>query len=134
VVFIVFGVLLFIWFRRRHQRQPNVAATTVTTTVPFSANDEVKNLLEMQEMSGWKINAQDLLIETEIGRGSYGVVYRGYWRGGAAAIKTFDKDQIGRWTRGEVDTLLREISLMKGLRPHGKNKRESKKRKRKRRN
>jgi len=57
-----------------------------------------------------------LEFENEIGRGAYGVVFRGRWRGGIVAIKQLSFK--GVLTQKELQDFRSEAALMKKLRPH----------------
>lgn len=49
----------------------------------------VKQLsVEDSEMGGWNIKEADLMLQEEIGKGAFGVVRKGLWRGAAVAVKT----------------------------------------------
>ncbi|KAL6073324.1 Tyrosine-protein kinase [Balamuthia mandrillaris] len=62
----------------------------------------------------WEISFEDLEFEKEIGRGAFGVVWRGTWRDSEVAIKRLNI------TRSEqIEAFKAEAELMKRLRPHG---------------
>ena len=41
----------------------------------------------------WQIDSKDLIIKEEIGRGSFGVVFKGRWRNIDVAIKKFKQNK-----------------------------------------
>lgn len=51
--------------------------------IPISAKTESAHSVEYNSMEGsnWNISSNDLIFEKEIGRGAYGVVFKGQWRG-----------------------------------------------------
>ncbi|KAL6045682.1 Tyrosine-protein kinase abl1 [Balamuthia mandrillaris] len=61
----------------------------------------------------WEISFEDLDFEEEIGRGAFGVVWRGTWRDSQVAIKQLNITQAK-----EIDAFKAEAELMKRLRPH----------------
>jgi len=63
----------------------------------------------------WEIDFNELVIEKEIGRGSYGVVLKGMWRSVPVAAKKMLTESM---TEQNIVDFLTEISLMKSLRPH----------------
>jgi serine/threonine protein kinase len=90
---------------------------------PLKRNVDVSEMVaralaDSQEMQKWRIEPSELLIDKEIGRGSYGVVFSGYWRGGLAAVKKIER--TSGLDKEAIDALMNEIRFMKNLRPHGK--------------
>jgi len=72
------------------------------------------NSVVTTSVSVWDISFNDLTLETEIGSGQYGVVFKGRWRDAVCAIKKLINDlspeQLAEF-RGEAE-------LMSKLRPH----------------
>jgi len=64
----------------------------------------------------WEIKMSDLLIEKEIGRGAYGIVFKARWREEAVAVKKIIGD--ADISDELVKAFTAEIKLMKNLRPH----------------
>ncbi|KAL6078323.1 Tyrosine kinase receptor Cad96Ca, variant 3 [Balamuthia mandrillaris] len=62
----------------------------------------------------WNIQFSELTLGEEIGRGGFGVVMKGKWRGTAVAIK-----QILAKHNNELEQLKSEMEIMQNLRPHG---------------
>ncbi|KAL6068492.1 Tyrosine-protein kinase abl1 [Balamuthia mandrillaris] len=62
----------------------------------------------------WNIQFSELTFGEEIGRGGFGVVRKGKWRGTAVAIK-----QILAKHNDELEQMRSEMEIMKNLRPHG---------------
>jgi len=65
----------------------------------------------------WEIDRKELSILRELNRGSYGVIYKGYWRGSLVAIK---KLHITQATKNEAALVefKEEVSKLSKLRPH----------------
>jgi len=63
------------------------------------------------------INFVELKFAQEVGRGAFGVVYKGLWRGGDVAIKRM-LTEANVMKENDVADFLNEAQLMKNLRPH----------------
>jgi len=85
----------------------------MTPMVPFrgSVTPSVRNTIK----SGTEIDFAELEFESEIGRGSYGIVFKGRWRGGSVAIKQL---LLQAMTPKEIDDFKSEAVVMSALRPH----------------
>lgn len=66
-------------------------------------------------LKAWEIDYKEITVGEEVGKGSYGIVYQGRWRGGQVAIKQIREDYLT--TRG-LSEFESEASVMKALRPH----------------
>jgi len=66
--------------------------------------------------SGLDIDYTELSFDAEIGKGAYGVVYKGRWREGVVAIKKLLLPSA--MNEREMEDFRREAALMKNLRPH----------------
>jgi tRNA A-37 threonylcarbamoyl transferase component Bud32 len=64
-----------------------------------------------------EINFDELQMGKEIGRGAFGVVYKGTWRGGVVAIKQLIMPN-GELDEKELDEFKAEAATMQALRPH----------------
>ncbi|KAL6046695.1 Tyrosine-protein kinase abl1 [Balamuthia mandrillaris] len=62
----------------------------------------------------WNIQFSELTFGEEIGRGGFGVVMKGKWRGTPVAIK-----QILAKHNDELEQMRSEMEIMQNLRPHG---------------
>lgn len=62
-----------------------------------------------------EISANDVKREKEIGRGTFGVVYRGEWCGTTVAIKVFKKKTLRYMKRSTNEGILNEIDIHKKL-------------------
>ena len=63
----------------------------------------------------WNIPFDELTMLKELGRGQFGIVYKGKWRLQDCAIKVLPKDRMGE---KELTEFRSEIVLMGSLRPH----------------
>jgi hypothetical protein len=97
------------------------AMSVVSSAAPLS---EPKLLSDLPDESTpaqsrteeWDIPYEDLVLERELGRGAFGVVYKGTWRLQDVAVKQLlgSTDKRGKRYR----ELLAECRLMMSLRPH----------------
>jgi len=62
----------------------------------------------------WEIEFSDLVIEKEIGRGNFGQVSKGRWRGGEVAVKKL----VSTLNSEQLRDFRQEIAIMCSLRPH----------------
>jgi len=69
------------------------------------------------DADSWTIPFKDLKTETEVGRGAFGVVYKGKWQGIQVAIKQFvlDKDEV---SITKIKEFIAEAELMMKLKGH----------------
>jgi len=63
----------------------------------------------------WVIPSKELKFGAELGRGAYGIVYKGEWRREDVAIKKLIMTEL---TDKQLDEFKAEVNLMKKLRPH----------------
>jgi len=80
---------------------------------PSGSKEPYPNALQMES---YEIDYSELEFEQEIGRGAYGVVFKGTWRGGVVAIKQLNL--MGTLTQKELNDFRVEAGVMKSLRPH----------------
>eukprot|EP01102_Stenamoeba_stenopodia_P009474 TRINITY_DN2796_c0_g2_i2.p1 TRINITY_DN2796_c0_g2~~TRINITY_DN2796_c0_g2_i2.p1 ORF type:complete len:572 (-),score=128.79 TRINITY_DN2796_c0_g2_i2:239-1954(-) len=98
------------------QQSPVVAAVAPPVhmhNVPVGNKGIKSNLLKKLEESDSVISFEDLKIEKEIARGSFGIVYRGLFRGTEVAVK---KLLVQNLNSRQFEDFLQEIMLMKKLR------------------
>ena len=86
-------------------RQPRARASSADD----SANKRIKNVQPKELIEDWEIPAKDILLyKKNIGMGSFGTVYRGYWHGPVATktlnVKNPSPEQIHAF-RNEVALL-----------------------------
>ncbi|KAL6079713.1 Mitogen-activated protein kinase kinase kinase 7 [Balamuthia mandrillaris] len=62
----------------------------------------------------WEIPFDEMEFEKEIGKGAFGVVWKGSWRDSEVAIKQLLRLQ----SKSDVEAFQAEVELMKRLRPH----------------
>jgi len=82
------------------------AVPPVTKEVAVVASDE--------KPFAWEIPFTDLVIEKEIGRGNFGQVFKGKWRGGDVAAKKL----VSSLNEEQLNDFRGEIAIMCTLRPH----------------
>lgn len=63
----------------------------------------------------WLIPFEDLTLSKELGRGAFGVVYKGKWRLQDCAIKVVPNEKMGP---KEMEEFKGECALMASIRPH----------------
>eukprot|EP01114_Cavostelium_apophysatum_P020602 TRINITY_DN6952_c0_g1_i2.p1 TRINITY_DN6952_c0_g1~~TRINITY_DN6952_c0_g1_i2.p1 ORF type:complete len:962 (-),score=141.12 TRINITY_DN6952_c0_g1_i2:48-2933(-) len=78
-------------------------------------NNDEKPLKEGIPKESWEIDYDELKIEKEIGRGAYGVVYKGVYRSTPVAVKQLFAEGL---TPEAVSDFKRETQVMKGLKYH----------------
>lgn len=61
------------------------------------------------------IDYTDVVLETELGKGAFGTVYKGEWRSQEVAMKIISSDSI---SAEQTEEFLHEVALMMELRPH----------------
>jgi len=67
-------------------------------------------------LEGFEIDYNELDFEQEIGRGAFGVVFKGRWRGGTVAIKQLILKSM--MSPRDLSDFKSEAAVMKRLRPH----------------
>jgi len=66
----------------------------------------------------WLIEFRELTLQNQIGKGAFGIVYAGKWRGQKVAIKKLRLPEGEQLTATEIENFQKEAAVMKGLRPH----------------
>ncbi|KAL6046061.1 Bone morphogenetic protein receptor type-1B [Balamuthia mandrillaris] len=92
----------------------NVEMELYATPKAFSSASPHQNSFEERGIQ-WEIPFAELKFEEEIGKGQFGVVWRGRWRETRVAIKMFNAIMSSPALR---DNFKAEMDIMKHLRPH----------------
>ncbi len=132
VVLGIGAVLSFFWFRHRQTRRSEPARYEAAAPAELlqrdrvSINDAVsqKNRVSTNDAEFisaraerlHQIDAAELELGTELGRGAFGVVRRGEWRGRTVAVKQIKTSAIG--DSQAVAAFEDEIARMAALQPH----------------
>jgi serine/threonine protein kinase len=74
----------------------------------------------VKKAKSYEIPYDELELQEEIGRGAYGIVYRGMWRDSDVAVKqlVFSHNLPPDLAEKEMETFLAEAAILKNLRPH----------------
>eukprot|EP01114_Cavostelium_apophysatum_P023219 TRINITY_DN8684_c0_g1_i1.p1 TRINITY_DN8684_c0_g1~~TRINITY_DN8684_c0_g1_i1.p1 ORF type:complete len:321 (+),score=68.72 TRINITY_DN8684_c0_g1_i1:133-963(+) len=70
---------------------------------------------DKKSQNKWSIGWDELSIKDELGRGTFGVVFKASWRGGLVAVKKLLTDKL---TPSELAAFTKEVELLSNLRPH----------------
>jgi len=98
-------------------RRPGYENLPFSGTSPTASKDSLpKSVKASMSVESFEIDYSELEFESEIGRGAYGVVFKGRWRGGTVAIKQLSFK--GALTQKELQDFKIEAAVMKRLRPH----------------
>lgn len=90
-----------------YDQLPSARASTANARVSTTIKTHVKNSIEYSELQIDRNNA--------IGRGGFGVVYRGKWRAIDVAVKEIKKEMI---SKDELVSFIEEAEIMKQMTPH----------------
>lgn len=133
LLILVCVAILFVLFVRRRKRnnKPVVEVELPSDYLPITSSVEGRpsSILvrgSIERSTNWIIPLSDLIYQNEIGRGAFGIVFKGQWRGTlgifsnnnnslSVAIKKLLREDM---TDQDVEDFEREITLMKDLRPH----------------
>ncbi|XP_073526442.1 uncharacterized protein [Phyllobates terribilis] len=93
----------------------NVSTTSSKTSCASSttSGSSAKKLDMDIDCLDFEVLWEDLIFKEQIGQGSCGTVYHGFWCGSEVAIKVFSKVD---YTEDAIFSFRQEVSLMKGLR------------------
>jgi predicted Ser/Thr protein kinase len=112
-IIIIIGILFgFIYYKKRKKRDQffNEQNLTVYSSIvldSISANSNSKNI-------EWNIPYSEIKLEYELGRGGFGIVYKGTWRNASVACKKI----LGDLQPKQLKEFFAEAELMSSLRPH----------------
>eukprot|EP00727_Mastigamoeba_balamuthi_P005748 m51a1_g1793 putative serine threonine protein (2661) ;mRNA; f:394684-406126 len=111
-------------FNRRFEMAGSTSATSSgsanasgQSACPATETDVQDMLLEMTEKGkhkpDWAIDPSEVKItNTQIGRGNYGAVYKGEYKGDVVAVKKFFNKNVSSVAMAELKRQIREIALM----------------------
>eukprot|EP01094_Clydonella_sp_ATCC50884_P023277 TRINITY_DN5531_c0_g1_i1.p1 TRINITY_DN5531_c0_g1~~TRINITY_DN5531_c0_g1_i1.p1 ORF type:complete len:829 (-),score=238.19 TRINITY_DN5531_c0_g1_i1:264-2750(-) len=80
--------------------------------VPVGSNQKFVKPKERHTTSGEVVTWDELNIGEKIGRGGFGVVYKGFWKGKPVAVKKVHSDEMDD---GELASFRSEVELMREL-------------------
>eukprot|EP01111_Echinosteliopsis_oligospora_P013540 TRINITY_DN4878_c0_g1_i1.p1 TRINITY_DN4878_c0_g1~~TRINITY_DN4878_c0_g1_i1.p1 ORF type:complete len:522 (+),score=97.63 TRINITY_DN4878_c0_g1_i1:241-1806(+) len=106
IIFLLLLILGVIWFRSRENQGGSGAAYRPLGHTEY---------LDPSQLHDIKIESRELVLENEIGHGSFGQVYRGVWRGTEVAIKKLPKDSMMKDNQSLSD-FMKEAFIMRQLR------------------
>lgn len=85
-----------------------------SSNIPSTPSLQKKNA-SRKILHEFELDFNELVFGEEVGRGSFGIVFHGRWRGTDVAIKQMKSEAM---TERELQDFETEASLMKSLRPH----------------
>jgi len=95
------------------RQQSSVSLEQFTRAVGDSERARCRLEAKERNVEIWKIDFHDMRLGTLIGRGGFGEVYRGTWRGTDVAIKMLLEQNV---EQSVLDAFCDEVSLMRQLR------------------
>eukprot|EP01119_Soliformovum_irregulare_P012483 TRINITY_DN3246_c0_g1_i2.p1 TRINITY_DN3246_c0_g1~~TRINITY_DN3246_c0_g1_i2.p1 ORF type:complete len:1262 (+),score=408.29 TRINITY_DN3246_c0_g1_i2:142-3786(+) len=127
ILAIIIFVIIFLVIRRKKSQRPESGAFDLQLEPVNRQRDEYTSLAGRSSWSQkssqallqdhsvqWEISFDELELGKEVGRGAFGEVYQGKWRGSVVAIKVLTK----RLNEKEIEEFRSETTIMKTLRPH----------------
>jgi len=110
-------VRVIISFRDIKAKASDVHASTASVPVPASTSPSASPSTPSHHHDSrwWEIDFNEIHLEKELGRGAFGIVYRGKWRLQDTAVKLLLNQQM---TAKELEEFRAESTLMMDLRPH----------------
>eukprot|EP00727_Mastigamoeba_balamuthi_P005985 m51a1_g2005 putative serine threonine kinase (1105) ;mRNA; f:1236473-1242721 len=80
-------------------------------------SQECYNRLSKEKKPLWMIEASEIRHDNNVqGKGSFGVVYKGTWRGQTVAIKKFFRQKVDSVTMYEIEHQIKEIAILSEVR------------------
>eukprot|EP01114_Cavostelium_apophysatum_P022167 TRINITY_DN792_c0_g1_i1.p1 TRINITY_DN792_c0_g1~~TRINITY_DN792_c0_g1_i1.p1 ORF type:complete len:2277 (+),score=541.08 TRINITY_DN792_c0_g1_i1:192-7022(+) len=90
------------------------AVPKAVALIPEEPKKEDINKSESTVSGAWEIDFAELVLVKEVGRGNFGQVFKGKWRGGDVAVKKIQT----QLSEKELSEFQGEAQLMSTLRPH----------------
>jgi len=85
--------------------------------IVFLACGVIWYFFKLKKVRNWEIPADQLQLESVLGEGNFGKVYRASWRGNTTVAVKFLKNDV-KLNKQELDDFTREAELFKKLPPH----------------
>eukprot|EP00727_Mastigamoeba_balamuthi_P000163 m51a1_g10143 putative serine threonine kinase (1409) ;mRNA; r:62958-68430 len=111
-----------------HIGVPEVVSSTTSRSVDYlgpcvnkaarvSSLADILEKFTKQVKHKWSVDPSEVNITNEqLGRGNFGAVYKGEWRGQTVCVKKFFQQKVDKVTLGEVERQLKEIAILTELR------------------
>jgi hypothetical protein len=112
------GAGIFFWARKRGRSENESGAYRMEAVSGKGNNFKTPTALS-SELRSFEIRIEELVFEKEIGRGAFGVVYKGQWRDSQVAIKQLLLEETsGAIFERELKTFQDEAATMSAMRSH----------------
>eukprot|EP01125_Pyxidicula_operculata_P015812 TRINITY_DN538_c2_g1_i1.p1 TRINITY_DN538_c2_g1~~TRINITY_DN538_c2_g1_i1.p1 ORF type:complete len:1291 (+),score=295.23 TRINITY_DN538_c2_g1_i1:137-3874(+) len=119
ILFIIMILSLLLCFCIRHNNNKKKKKKKKNTTTSGNPEDNEKNTNEYQKLPNLASDEEGLpagMIKSQIvGKGSFGVVYKGIWKESTVAIKQIDSTLINKKKKKKTISLLKEAEIMEKL-------------------
>jgi len=124
VIGLVGAVLFFVIKRRKDnerrrkrgsQLAPDPESHPSNGSVRMSVLEGINNRTSALGLDNWNVDYRQIEIGAEIGRGAYGTVFRGKWRGSTVAVKQLNLEKTDQRA---IEDFIKEASAVKRLRNH----------------